>query len=363
MAELQAAAPPPLSQLYVYLTEGCNLACKHCWLAPPFDPGADKAPTLRLDLLETAIAEAKPLGLQGVKLTGGEPLLHPRIETVLDVVIGAGLGLTIETNGTLLTPDLAARLGRISEPVRADVSVSLDGADAAIHEAVRGVPGSFAAATTAVRLLAEVGLQPQIIFSVMQSNQHQVDDVVHLAEELGAASVKFNVVQPTARGEKLRQIEATLSVVDYIRLARRVDREIAPRTRLTVDFDIPVAFRPLSRLAARDPGRCGIHGILGVLASGHYALCGIGGQVPELVFGEIGHDGLAELWSSDPVLIRIREGVPDLLCGICGECLLRDACLGACVAQNYYRTQDLLAPFWFCEEADRAGIFPATRRH
>ena len=54
--------------------------------------------------------------------------------------------------------------------------------------------------------------------------------------------------------------------------------------------------------------------------------------------------------------------MPARLGGVCGDCLLSRACLGACVAQNYYRTRDLYAPFWFCEDAERAGLFPQTRR-
>jgi hypothetical protein len=32
-----------------------------------------------------------------------------------------------------------------------------------------------------------------------------------------------------------------------------------------------------------------------------------------------------------------------------------------CVAQNYYRSGDLFAPFWFCEQAEAAGLFPESR--
>ena len=68
---------PPLSRIYFYLTEGCNLACRHCWLAPGFDPDGSRHAVLPVELFETAIREARPLGLARVKLTGGEPLLHP----------------------------------------------------------------------------------------------------------------------------------------------------------------------------------------------------------------------------------------------------------------------------------------------
>ena len=133
----------PLNQLYFYLTEGCNLACRHCWLSPKFEAGDQHYPMLPVELFETAIREAKPLGLQGIKLTGGEPLLHPHIVQLLAFARGAELSLTIETNGVLCTPALAAEIAR--SPQRF-VSVSIDGADAATHEWVRGVAGSFVAA-------------------------------------------------------------------------------------------------------------------------------------------------------------------------------------------------------------------------
>ena len=47
--------------------------------------------------------------------------------------------------------------------------------------------------------------------------------------------------------------------------------------------------------------------------------------------------------------------------GICAKCLMKDQCLGACIAQNYYRTESLWAPFWFCDAAEEEGLFPETR--
>ncbi len=90
---------PSLTQLYFYLTEGCNLACRHCWLAPKYDPQGDRSSSLPVELFENAIREAKVLGLQRVKLTGGEPLLHPQIRMLLEIVQREELGLVMETNG------------------------------------------------------------------------------------------------------------------------------------------------------------------------------------------------------------------------------------------------------------------------
>jgi SynChlorMet cassette radical SAM/SPASM protein ScmF len=328
-------------------------------MGPRLEVTGNHYPTLPVELFETAIREAKPLGLSGVKLTGGEPLLHPHFTRLLEIVRREELRLTIETNGLLCTPEIAAEIAK--SPNRF-VSVSIDGSDAATHEWVRGVPGSFEAARQAVRDLVAAGIRPQVIFTVMRGNAAQVDAIVRMAEELGAHSIKFNVVQPTARGEKLHKDQETLDIADLIALGRHVEQELAPKTKLKVLIDYPRAFRALHGIARGDGcGTCGIFGILGVLAGGHYALCGIGEQVPDLVFGEVGKDLLEEVWRENAILIALRDGLPERLEGVCGRCLMKRACLGQCVAQNYYRKGSLWAPNWFCEQAEDAGLFPASR--
>jgi SynChlorMet cassette radical SAM/SPASM protein ScmF len=348
-----------LRQLYFYLTEGCNLACRHCWLAPKWDPGGTRYPALGLDAFEDILRQARPLGLEAVKLTGGEPLLHPHISAILNIVRREQLGLVIETNGVLCTPQAAAEIAAAGKPA---VSVSLDGADAETHEWVRGVPGSFDRALAGLRNLAGAGIRPQIVCSVLRRNAGQAEAVVRLAESLGAGSVKFNIVQPVARGGVLNEREQTPGVGELIALGRRVENELAGRTRLRLVYHYPPAFRSLRRFAERDAWQaCGIKGILGILPGGEFALCGIGENVPELVFGRWETDRLADVWRDHPLLASLRAGLPDRLEGICGRCLLKNSCLGACPAMNFHRNRSLFAPHWFCESADKHGLFPASR--
>jgi SynChlorMet cassette radical SAM/SPASM protein ScmF len=350
---------PSLIQLYFYLTEGCNLACRHCWLAPKFDADGSKYSALPAELFETAIREAKPLGLSSVKLTGGEPLLHPEIIKLLEIVRREEMSLIIETNGLLCTPEIA---GEIAKSFRRFVSVSIDGIDADTHEWVRGISGSFKRARQAVINLASANTPPQVIMSVMSHNADQVGAVVRMAEELGASSVKFNIVQPTGRGERIFKGVNGLDVSDLIKLGRHVEMELAPSTKLSLFFDYPMAFRSLSRIASGDGcGICGILGILGVISSGHYALCGIGEHIQNFVFGKVERDNLQDVWCENSTLNALRSGLPDRLEGVCAVCLMKHLCLGSCIAQNYYRTGSLWSPFWFCEQAEKAGMFPLTR--
>ena len=352
------ASVPPLSQLYAYLTEGCNLQCRHCWLAPKFDAEGKEQATLPLEMFEQVMREAKPLGLQGVKLTGGEPLLHPEFIEFLQLIRRENLSLTIESNGFLCTKEIAAEIAKSTQVA---VSISIDGGDAATHDAVRGISGSFARAKQAVKNLAACHIAPQLIMSLLRSNVAQIDTVVEMAEELGASSVKFNIIQPTGRGERVHEKDEGLSIAELIELGRYVDSVLREKSPVRLIFDYPAAFHPLSRIASGDSDRCGILGILGVLPDGQYALCGIGEHMPECVFGRIGVESLEHIWRHNTLLKNLRAGLPHHLNGVCARCLMKNSCLGACIAQNYYRAKNLWAPFWFCERAEALGLFPESR--
>lgn len=308
----------------------------------------------------TIIDEAKPLGLTSVKLTGGEPLIHPMIDEILSFIQQEKLVLDFESNGIAMTPDIASM---IADNVNPFVAISLDGVDAATHEWMRGIPGSFDQALRGIRIIVDAGVRPQIIMTLTRRNVHQIEALIELAEQLGAKSVKLNILQPFALGKSLYSQGENLHINELVRLGSWIERDIAPSASIRVIFSHPLAFRPLSRMFNDNHscGVCHIHRILGVLHDGSYALCGIGQTVPEMVFGHAGFDHLSELWSSHPIIQKIRIGIPDLLESPCRECVMKHLCLGGCIAQNFNASQDLFAPFWYCEEAQKQGVFPESR--
>ncbi|MFZ2089029.1 MAG: hypothetical protein WAU47_10665, partial [Desulfobaccales bacterium] len=225
-------------------------------------------------------------------------------------------------------------------------------------------PGCFQAALDGIRNLTAAGLKPQIIMTLMRRNQDEVEAVVRLAESLGAGSVKFNMLQPHARGREVYAAGEALPVNDLLKLGHWVESGLAHRTRLPLFFHQPPAFRPLSRVLAEEANGCdwcGILGILGVLANGTYALCGIGQTVPGLVFGEVASNPLKTVWEEDPRLLELRRGLPEKLQGVCGQCLMKHLCLGSCLAMTYAQENSYWRPFWFCEKAQELGLFPEGR--
>ncbi|MEQ8192459.1 MAG: SynChlorMet cassette radical SAM/SPASM protein ScmF, partial [Candidatus Eremiobacterota bacterium] len=268
----------------------------------------------------------------------------------------------VETNGVLCTEEMARLIKKCKNPF---ISVSIDGIDRETHEWVRGIKGSFDRAIEGIRNLVRAGFSPQIIMTVMKKNKDQLESLVRLAESLGAGSVKFNLMQPAGRGEEMHKQGEALSIEELVNTGRWVETGLSGKTKLTLHYSHPHAFRPLGKMfgnGADGCGTCGIFGIIGVLADGSYALCGIGETVPELVFGYIDKNRLKDVWENNRLLNEIREGLPRKLEGICKDCLMKTMCLGSCIAQNYYMTKNFWSSSWYCEMAKETGLFPESRR-
>jgi len=358
----QVSPIPALNELYVYVTNGCNCACRHCWIVPEDSCRTDRpVHFLTPEIFAAAVEEAIPLGLKSVKWTGGEPTIHPLFEKLLKIQREHGLGGRIETNGMQVTAEMAQLLRECGVT---GVSVSLDGAFAETHDALRNVTGGFERTLVGIDHLVKVGYRPEIIMSLMKANLGELEALLDLAVKIGASGVKLNIVQPTLRGSELYESGDGLSIKEILELNQRLQDELQPHPHydLPIFLDVPMAFRPLGNFVEGDGlSSCGILGILGLLADGHYALCGVAEHIPELVYGQAGVDRLAEIWSGHPLLQELREGLPNDLKGVCSECLMKKICLGSCVAMNYQQAQGLFDPYWFCEQAHASNLFPASR--
>ncbi len=103
-------------QIYIEITNVCNLAC-------PFCPGTGRAPAYMDAALFADIArQVKPLTEQVYLHVMGEPLLHPELTRFIEICAGLGLPVAITTNGTLLDSPAAAGL---LNPVVRQINISL----------------------------------------------------------------------------------------------------------------------------------------------------------------------------------------------------------------------------------------------
>jgi MoaA/NifB/PqqE/SkfB family radical SAM enzyme len=138
----------------------CNIQCTHCFISS--SPTNHRFEIMTLEDVRLYLAEAETLGVKEYYFTGGEPFLHREIFEILEATLAQG-PVTVLTNGLLMRKDTAARLKRLSDAsdYSLDLRISLDGADAAANDAVRGA-GTFDRVLEGLRHLAEAGLPPVI---------------------------------------------------------------------------------------------------------------------------------------------------------------------------------------------------------
>jgi SynChlorMet cassette radical SAM/SPASM protein ScmF len=356
---------PPLRSFYLYISDTCNLKCRHCWITPTFAGGMPSPDeVVDIELLKQAVREAKPLGLNKAKLTGGEPMLHPKFREIAMMLSDEGLGLNMETNGTLINEDMAEFLK--NETKIGFISISLDSINEDSHDRFRGVKGSYKAALKGLKSLVDAGYKNvQIIMSPHRGNVNEVKDLVQMAASLGAGSVKLNPVTNNGRGVLMHERNETLTLKETLKLSDYVRGPLKEVSRIPVIINIPLSLRPGKELVKNpNTGDCGVDHILGILGSGAIALCGIGRTMPELVYGKLGHDSIRDIWLNHPAVVRLRNDLMDFANypELCRNCIFIRKCRTGCLVHNYSNFGKLIWPHAMCIEAQEEGRFPLSRK-
>lgn len=183
-ARLRDSFGRAITDLRVSVTDRCNYRCVYCRTG---NEGAQYSELAHADYLRM-VQIFVSLGIEKVRLTGGEPLLRaglvdlvrdlaglrcaftPQGEATLD---GAALDLALTTNGHLLE-GLAAPLKRAG---LSRVTVSMDAVDADIFAAITRVPRSFDRVLAGVRAATAAGLGPVKVNCVLLRgfNESQIE--------------------------------------------------------------------------------------------------------------------------------------------------------------------------------------------
>jgi len=140
-----------------------------------------------------------------LKLTGGEPTLHPEFEAIVRRVSDLGLNFTLFTNARWPDPErLVHFLADVPQCV--GLLVSLHGPTAPVHEAFTGVPGSFEETVANIRLATSAGLLVATSTVITRQSHDRIAETVALAADLGAD----HAVVSRYLGEPLPDVEPTV---------------------------------------------------------------------------------------------------------------------------------------------------------
>ena len=307
--------------VHLEVTARCNLHCRHCFAdAPRTEDGREE---LSLEELDRLFAEMAANGSFRLGLTGGEPLLRSDLIEIISLAVGHGLTPCLTTNGLLVTEQLAAALANYDF---AWLNVSLEGATAATHNAVRGA-GTFARVREAIAILRR-HVPFSLAFTIARHNRHEVEACVRLARDIGAQAAVFRPLYPVGRAGPGSELE--LSFVEVLRCdaltrpARRFRRRdvaqrgaVAPQGRCRNRSVLSTAFG------------CGAgNSVCSISASGAVSPCSFLG--PEAIAGNLREASLQHIWHASDVFQRIRGLAGDPRCDRCAHF---DLCGGGCRAR------------------------------
>ena len=355
-----AARPAAVPHVVAWnLTQRCNLACAHCYIAAgPWHGAGGELSTDECRRIADEILALNPAPL--FVLSGGEPLVRDDLEAIAAHAARSGATVVVGTNGIGLT---AERIASLQSAGVTGVAVSVDSLSERYHDRFRHGAGALADTLAAVARLAEAELDFVVQTTLTPGNRAEVRRLAAWAAEAGAVCFNLYFLVETGRGSGLRALapeenEAVLE--ELVELQREYRGRMMVRSKCQPAIMRLVHERgrldggasPLLHYATRCP--CGVQ-YCRITPEGKVTPC----PYNPAVAGDLRERSFAEVWRGSELFRALREGE---LSGKCGRCEYRVVC-GGCRARAYAATGDVLAEDASCAyqpPGDRELVLPSA---
>jgi radical SAM protein with 4Fe4S-binding SPASM domain len=335
-----------LDTIHFNSTKSCNLGCSFCY---------DKAirgrtENLSIEIIRNLAKEAAELGARRVILSGGEPMVRTDWREVARVFDEAGMEVSLATNGTLITEEVATFLASLS---KVSLSISIDG-DEKIHDQLREQQGAHRRTMRGFEALRQAGVAFDVNATIFRDNISEVPFLTRLARDFDC-DVRLSLLHPNGRGEIMAgqalEPEEILRLREYCHIMRQHGVKIF--------LNLPPLLQYLDEIIPTRGAACGwAINFCGVLANGDVSICGVASDEPDLVAGNIKEKSFKEIWMTAPLFRQTRSLDVHDLGGICGRCAFNEFCGGACRLSAFKAEGDFLAPYELCQHFYDQGYIP-----
>jgi radical SAM protein with 4Fe4S-binding SPASM domain len=354
-----AAGPAAVPHVVAWnLTQRCNLACAHCYIAAgPWHGAGGELSTDECRRIADEILELNPAPL--FVLSGGEPLVRDDLEAIAAHAARSGATVVVGTNGIGLT---AERIASLQEAGVTGVAISVDSLSERYHDRFRHGAGALADTLAAARRMRQAELDFVVQTTLTRGNRAEVRSLAAWAADAGAVCFNLYFLVETGRGSGMHGLapeenEAVLEELVELQREHRgrmmvrskcqpaIMRLVHERARLDGEES------PLRHYATRCP--CGLQ-YCRITPEGKVTPC----PYNPAVAGDLREASFREVWEGSEVFRTIRDGV---LGGKCGRCEYRVVC-GGCRARAYAASGDLLGEDASCvyePTGEREAILPA----
>ncbi len=238
MVELRDTRGRPLRDLRISVTDRCNMRCRYCMPREVFGPDfpfLPRADILSYEEIDRLAGLFISLGVEKIRLSGGEPLLRKNLPELISMLALHGVEVAMTTNGVLLpryAPALsAAGLDR--------VTVSLDALDEATFAAITDSGHTVAAVLAGIEAAESVGLGPIKINTVVKRGVNE-DEVLNLVERFSTREIATRFIEymdvGTTNGWAMEDVvtadEIRTILSDLAPIPSQYQGEVAKRYRL-----------------------------------------------------------------------------------------------------------------------------------
>jgi radical SAM protein len=318
--------------VFYEVTRACDLVCLHCRACAQARPDPNELSNVLSRRLIDQIASFphRPM----LVLTGGDPLKRDDIYDLISYSAALGLETAITPSPTpLVTTEAIARLQGAGI---ARMAVSIDGADAATHDRMRGVSGSFDQTQRIMKDALHLGIPIQVNTTLNPGNFHQIEAIADLLARHQIVLWSVFFIVPVGRATA----DLRLSPEQYEEAFERLYAQslVQPYGIKTTEAMHYRRFVARKRIAERQGGgshalahsprylTMGINDGKGVMFVSHTGLIHPSGFLP-LVCGMFPFNGVVDVYQRSPVFRRLRD--PDSFLGKCGYCEFRNLCGGS----------------------------------
>lgn len=302
-----------LDEVFLELTKQCNLKCHHCYI--PKDIHLDE---LKKSDWNKVIKECAELGVGLVKVTGGEPMLHPDFYQIVKEIMDNNMEVRLYTNGSNLNEETINKLKRLSVN---ELQISVDGASKETHDSFRRTNGNFNTIMKALPLLEKYKFNIILSFTVTDYNVNEMELFCSLASQF--SNVKI-VISPYINYHQTYKIDNLVNVngdiIERLNYCFENNKHIwSDKIRYSLTF------------SNKYIGYCGF-GIysLYIDSTGKILMCPL---VSDIVVGNVS-DGIPYIWGNSEILNQYRAHT---LADVeqCNLCKNINICKGGCRARAY----------------------------
>ncbi len=316
---------PVLSE--IALNYNCQLKCAFCYAGigscknPRLDPKNKKTEISDAEIKKTIDIICDTAHCPTISFTGGEPTL--RFSELLEGVRHAkskNMRVNLITNGIVLSNKSKAE--ELKKAGLDSAQVSIEGSEAATHDNITGVKGSFDKSIQAVKNLKAVGIHVHTNSTLTSDNFESVYGVAKLISELGLKYFSVNMVIKTGNAN----INENL-LINYTNIERHIDilQKEAQANGVKLVWYSPTPYCLFNPVAA------GLGSKSCAAASGLLSISPYGEVLPCSSFkdslGNILNTPFDTIWSGRAArYFRNKEFMPP----VCSDCDTKDICQGAC---------------------------------